>query len=79
MLKRQAIAMNCTVARAWAVAGAVLALTLLLSGGAAGAEQLAAINQVRLFGSNEIHSSNLKMFPKWRGTLERFEGELKAR
>ncbi|MGH6962235.1 MAG: transglutaminase-like cysteine peptidase, partial [Dongiaceae bacterium] len=29
-----------------------------------------------LFGTRELHSSSLRMFPKWRGMLERFEGEL---
>jgi hypothetical protein len=36
------------------------------------------VNPVHLFGTTEIHSSNLKMFPKWRGTLELFERELKS-
>jgi len=37
-----------------------------------------ALNPAHLFGTTEIHSSNLKMFPKWRGTLELFERELKS-
>lgn len=28
-----------------------------------------------LFGTREIHSSNLKLFPKWRGTMDRFDEE----
>jgi predicted transglutaminase-like cysteine proteinase len=58
---------------------AVLALgALLWSGAAARSDQLAAVNPAQLFGTTEIHSANLKMFPKWRGTLQRFESELKS-
>jgi predicted transglutaminase-like cysteine proteinase len=61
------------------VSAAALALAALLwCGPAAPADQLAAVNPVHLFGTTEIHSSNLKMFPKWRGTLQRFEDELKS-
>ncbi|HZF35384.1 MAG TPA: transglutaminase-like cysteine peptidase [Candidatus Angelobacter sp.] len=62
------------------VAGAALfAFALLLwSGTAAAADQLAAINPAQLFGTAELHSSNLKMFPKWRGMLRLFENELKT-
>ena len=61
------------------VSAAALALAALLwCGPAALADQLAAVNPVHLFGTTEIHSSNLKMFPKWRGTLKRFEDELKS-
>lgn len=28
-----------------------------------------------LFGTQEIHSGNLKLFPKWRGTMDRFGEE----
>ena len=28
-----------------------------------------------LFGTKEIHSRNLKLFPKWRGTMDRFGEE----
>jgi predicted transglutaminase-like cysteine proteinase len=53
--------------------------TASLSGGQAGAyDQLAAVSPAHLFGSTEVHSSNLKMFPKWRSTLQRFEEELKS-
>jgi predicted transglutaminase-like cysteine proteinase len=30
-----------------------------------------------LFGTRELHSTNLTPFPKWRGTLDRFQGEIK--
>jgi len=62
-----------------AACAAVIALTALLWNGAdAAADQLAAINPAPLFGTNEIHSSNLKMFPKWRGMLRLFEKERKS-
>jgi predicted transglutaminase-like cysteine proteinase len=64
-------------ARRRAAAAAAVATAMLWSASAA-AEQLAAVNRTRLFQSNEIHSSNLKLFPKWRGTLQRFEDELKS-
>jgi predicted transglutaminase-like cysteine proteinase len=58
---------------------AIFVVSVLLSNGpTAAADQLAAVNPVHLFGTTEIHSSNLKMFPKWRGTLQRFEDELKS-
>jgi predicted transglutaminase-like cysteine proteinase len=58
---------------------ALVAAALPASSGAADAfEQVAAVSQTYLFGSREIHSANLKMFPKWRGTLQRFEAELKS-
>jgi predicted transglutaminase-like cysteine proteinase len=58
---------------------ALVAAALPASSSAAGAfEQVAAVSQTYLFGSREIHSANLKMFPKWRGTLQRFEEELKS-
>src|SRR5215813_14743199 len=56
---------------------AAFALAVLLSKGAA-ADQLAAISQAPLFGTAEIHSSNLKMFPKWRGMLQLFEKQRKT-
>jgi predicted transglutaminase-like cysteine proteinase len=31
-----------------------------------------------IFGTKELHSSNLNMFPKWRDALRRFETELKT-
>jgi len=60
-----------------AATAAVVALPLLSTNPAA-ADQLAAVSQARLFGTNEIHSTNLKMFPKWRGTLARFQEELQS-
>ncbi len=60
-------------------AAAFVATAASLSGiDARAQEQLAAVDQVQLFGSSEIHSGNLKMFPKWRDTLQRFEDELKS-
>jgi predicted transglutaminase-like cysteine proteinase len=64
------------VRRRTAAVAAVAAV--LLWGGPAGADQLAAVNRGQLFESREIHSSNLTLFPKWRGTLQRFEEELKS-
>ena len=64
---------------AHAAAIAWLALALQAASADAGAfEQMAAVSQPQLFGSREIHSANLKMFPKWRGTLQRFEAEIKS-
>jgi len=62
--------------RPWLWAG--LAGTALLWNRAAADDQLAAVNPAQLFGTTEIHSTNLKMFPKWRGTLRLFERELKS-
>jgi predicted transglutaminase-like cysteine proteinase len=60
-------------------AAACLAAAIQVSSSDAGAfEQMAAVGQPQLFGSREIHSANLKMFPKWRGILQRFEEELKS-
>lgn len=64
------------VALGRAVAAALLAA--LLCAGPARADQLAAVTHGQLFESREVHSSNLKLFPKWRGTLQRFEEELKS-
>jgi len=38
---------------------------------------MAAANE-QLFGTQEIHSSDLQMFPKWRGTMDRYAGEQKS-
>jgi len=46
---------------------------MLWSGAAAAGDQVAAIDPGQLFGTAENHSSNLKMFPKWRGMLQLFE------
>jgi len=51
----------------------IAAIALLVAFGSAG--EAAAVKSNRptgLFGSNEIHSSNLQMFPKWRGLLARY-------
>jgi predicted transglutaminase-like cysteine proteinase len=66
------------LARIAAAAAFLAAAASLPNAGARAYEQLAAVSQVDLFGSTEVHSSNLKMFPKWRGTLQRFEEELKS-
>jgi predicted transglutaminase-like cysteine proteinase len=60
-------------------AAAFVLVALLWSGTAtAAADQLAAISPAPLFGTSEIHSSNLKMFPKWRGMLQLFEKQRKS-
>jgi predicted transglutaminase-like cysteine proteinase len=51
---------------------------LLWSGAAAATDQLAAKSPAQLFGTAEIHSSNLQMFPKWRGMLQLFKKELSS-
>jgi predicted transglutaminase-like cysteine proteinase len=48
-----------------------------LSCGPAPAEQLAALNTSPLFGTTEIGSHDLEMFPKWRHTLQAFEEAVK--
>ncbi len=52
---------------------AALALAAGLSLVSSGA--IAGTAYPELFGTRELHSSSLKMFPKWRGTLDRFDGE----
>ena len=54
--------------RACAFAPVALALVLLSGTGAEAAYPI-------LFGTQEVHSTNLKNFPKWRGVVERFAGE----
>jgi predicted transglutaminase-like cysteine proteinase len=66
------------IARRSTCAAALALVALLWNGPAAPVDQLAAVSPIQLFGTSEIHSSNLKMFPKWRGTLKRFEDELKS-
>lgn len=51
-------------------AGLALCLALAGTGPAA-----AAVTYPSLFGTREIASSNLKLFPKWRGVVERFNEE----
>jgi predicted transglutaminase-like cysteine proteinase len=53
-----------------------LALGLSALAGSGCADKTAAANE-QLFGTQEIHSSNLQMFPKWRGTMDRYAGEQK--
>ena len=55
----------------------VLGLAALAWSGGASAGQTAASNE-QLFGTEEIHSTNLQMFPKWRGTIDRYAGEQKT-
>jgi len=64
--------------RATGVAAFALAVLLLWSGAAAAADQPAAKSPAPLFGTAELHSSNLKMFPKWRGMLQLFKKELSS-
>jgi predicted transglutaminase-like cysteine proteinase len=54
----------------------IAAIALLIAFGDAG--EAAAMKSDRptgLFGSSEIHSGNLQMFPKWRGLLARYADE----
>jgi predicted transglutaminase-like cysteine proteinase len=64
---------NCVILAA--IAGAMLLLS-----GFATTPAMAASNTPAdsIFGTKELHSSNLNMFPKWRDALRRFEGELKT-
>lgn len=78
MAKHRQVLTAATPRSASAFVAAIALAALLWSSPAASADQLAAVNPVHLFGTTEIHSSNLKMFPKWRGTLELFERELKS-
>ena len=50
-------------------------LLCLLCGPASAASNTPADS---IFGTKELHSSNLNMFPKWRDALRRFETELKT-
>jgi predicted transglutaminase-like cysteine proteinase len=70
--------LSLNVLRRLAAASVVAATALLASSQAGAYDQLAAVERDQLFGSSEVHSSNLKMFPKWRGTLQRFADELKS-
>jgi len=58
---------------------AAFALAALLWNGAASATDLpTAESPAPLCGTAEIHSNNLKMFPKWRGMLQLFKKELSS-
>jgi predicted transglutaminase-like cysteine proteinase len=55
---------------------AVIALLAFLPAAAGGRAALAApASYPSLFGTKEIASSGLKLFPKWRGVMERFRDE----
>jgi predicted transglutaminase-like cysteine proteinase len=49
-----------------------------LNCGSATASKLATINAALLFGTTEIESHNLSMFPKWRHALRAFEEQVKT-
>jgi predicted transglutaminase-like cysteine proteinase len=57
-----------------------LAGVLILLAGAIAPAATAASNTPAdsIFGTKELHSSNLNMFPKWRDALRRFDTELKT-
>jgi len=55
-------------------AGAVI---LLASAFAPAATAASTTPPDSIFGTKELHSSNLNMFPKWRDALRRFDTELK--
>lgn len=55
------------------VAAAAVAALLLVA--AEGREAQGATSYPSLFGTTEIASSGLKLFPKWRGVMERFSDE----
>jgi len=42
------------------------------------APALAAQTYPEIFGTHELHSENLQMFPKWRGAVERYADEIRA-
>ncbi|HEY7687657.1 MAG TPA: transglutaminase-like cysteine peptidase [Dongiaceae bacterium] len=58
-----------------AAALAILALLAAAAGHAAQAASAGAADSI--FGTKELHSNNLNMFPKWRDTLQRFQAEMK--
>lgn len=62
------------------VISAALAGVLILLAGAIAPAATAASNTPAdsIFGTKELHSSNLNMFPKWRDALRRFDTELKT-
>ena len=67
-----------TAARGWRIAATACGFAIAgLSCGPAPAEQLAARNTSPLFGTTEVGSHDLSMFPKWRHTLQAFEEEVK--
>lgn len=59
----------------------VLAIIVGLLTTMSGMHQAAAASAAAtdsIFGTKELHSSNLNMFPKWRDALRRFQTELKT-
>lgn len=54
---------------------AAIAVAALLLAAADGRAALGATSYPPLFGTKEIASSGLKLFPKWRGVMERFGDE----
>jgi predicted transglutaminase-like cysteine proteinase len=61
--------------RALRILAVPLALLPVLAGVALAGEAQA---YPRLFGTRELHSSDLTLFPKWRGALARYHAELSA-
>jgi len=57
-----------------------LAAALVLLAAAFGVQPATAASAPSdsIFGTKELHSSNLNMFPKWRDALRRFQTELKT-
>jgi predicted transglutaminase-like cysteine proteinase len=64
---------NCAVSAL--VAGAMILLASVFAPAATAASNTPADS---IFGTKELHSSNLNMFPKWRDALRRFDTELKT-
>ncbi len=58
-----------------AFAGALILLASAVAPAATAASNTPADS---IFGTRELHSSNLNMFPKWRDALRRFDTELKT-
>ena len=58
------------------VAGVMILAGVITSAHSASAT--APHHPVTIFGSKELHSENLSMFPKWRDALQRFQSELRA-
>ena len=58
----------------------VLAIVIGLLTTMSGSHQATAAQAATdsIFGTKELHSSNLNMFPKWRDALRRFQTELKT-
>jgi predicted transglutaminase-like cysteine proteinase len=58
-----------------ALAGAMIFLASAFAPAASAASNAPADS---IFGTKELHSSNLNMFPKWRDALRRFDTELRT-